>query len=141
MRKSIFILSVLLVFYSCNNSRAHKNVIPQEKYQKMMTELIIASKIKEQITDKRLNGLDPVQLVYQKYDVDSAQVKKSTDYYSHYPEILLEVYKKAKEELQKTLDSLEKSTTKMKKKKVDSIKNLKIKIPKKKLREQIKESE
>ena len=126
MKKSFYFIALLL-FFSCHQEKEETPAKPNmsfEQYKSIMKDLILAQKINEVIVEKDSVKIDPIATVYKQYHIDSVQLRKATDYYSRDPKNFEKIYTLINKELKEKLDSLEKKSNPLGKKKIktDSIK-------------------
>jgi len=95
---------------ACNN-RQDPDVIDRDTYKEILKEIILANTSIQQLKKKDSSANKLIGLIYKKYHVDSIQLKKTTDYYSGKPEILVEIYQEIKDEFSHKKDSLQKLVT------------------------------
>ena len=105
-----------------DESASTEDVLDKDTYKAVLKEIILANSVAQQLKKKdTLIEKQIFGLVYKKYGIDSLTLKKTTDYYSKKPEILEEIYKEIKEEMEKKKDSLQKLVAPVKLK-TDSVK-------------------
>jgi len=105
--KQILIISTIfiLLLSSCKNDKK-QGVLDEKTYKNVLKELILTNVVRQQLEKKDTTAKYLISLVYKKYNVDSIQLKESTDYYSNHPEILAAIYKEIHQELKEKADSL-----------------------------------
>jgi len=123
MKKIIIFLLAISLLSACRQNNS-KSIIDKETYKNILKELILVNLVKQEVIQQDSLKKNLLQLVYQKYHIDSLKFKKTTDYYSKHPEQLTKIYDEIYLEIKKVSDSLENITPK-KEPKTD-----KIKIPK-----------
>jgi len=109
MKNAIYLSIFLLVFFACNNSKKPDGILDRNTYKNILKEVIMVDIIRNHHKIKDSLHFNPLQLVYQKYQVDSLIMKKNADYYAKHPETLKEIYKEIKDTYQFKLDSVEKN--------------------------------
>lgn len=112
MKKLIAFLMVL-VFLGCQNVQKPekpKDLIPKEKMISILTEAYLAN-ASQSVRNQALfvQAIDLDSLIYNKFDIDSVQFKKSNDYYSFdfntYVDMLSEVETRL-QDYEESLDSI-----------------------------------
>ena len=100
--KKYLIISIFIVGCSTN---APENLISEEKMESIIFDIMIlnASSIYDLKID---NNMISDELIYRKYNIDSAQFYNSELYYSRNPRIHLNIYSNVKRRIQKSIDSL-----------------------------------
>lgn len=131
--KSRFVLILLLgSLLACNNvskKPAPENLIPEEK---MISILLDVAKIDAAISYNRkkftAQQISPKKYIYQKYQIDSAQLAESSAYYIDHHKVNTRIYEAVKERLKAhvaVLDSLKKKKENEMRTKKEEIKPLK----------------
>lgn len=119
---------MLFILVSCsqdNKSVKPEKFIEKEKMISLIVEMKIAQKAKTVLNKEKKKNQNYMSTVYEKFQIDSAQFKKNSDYYTErlevYSEIYTEVYKRLNDSLNKynTLKKKKDSITRIKK---DSLK-------------------
>ncbi|SIS41087.1 protein of unknown function [Zobellia uliginosa] len=101
---------MFLVLVSCNETLLEKpeNLIPQEKMVEILQDLAIVNAAKTtNLEVLRENGIEPMDYIFQKYDIDSLQFVESDRYYASLPVEYEEIYKKVETNLEKKSKELE----------------------------------
>ena len=100
--KKYLLISILII--GCL-SNAPENLISEEKMESIIFDIMIlnASSIYDLKID---NNMISDELIYRKYNIDSAQFYDSELYYSRNPRIHLNIYSNVKRRIQKSIDSL-----------------------------------
>ena len=100
--KKYLLISILIIGCSSN---APENLISEEKMESIIFDIMIlnASSIYDLKID---NNMISDELIYRKYNIDSAQFYDSELYYSRNPRIHLNIYSNVKRRIQKSIDSL-----------------------------------
>ncbi len=132
-RKLMLILFISSIF-SCQNNKTKNEILDKETYKKVLKEIILSNVVSKQININDSLKTDLLPLIYKKYQIDSLQFKKTTEYYSNKPEILEQIYAEIEKDFKKLNDSIDKNMPKNKKIKSDSIKILKEKLNLKKIK-------
>ncbi len=130
--KKPYLLLLLSLLIQCKPERP-EGVLDEKTYQSVLKEIILVNQLKQTNEIKDKKAPDYLALVYKKYRIDSLQLKKTTDYYSEHPEILVRIYQKLEAEFKSVSDSLE-PLKKQEKIKTDQIKLLKKKVDLKNLK-------
>ena len=109
IKKSIFLLFIFI--FSCNqigNNNPPKNLIPPEQMSIIMVDIILMKNIiRDQYAIKEKQALMVPQYIYNKYDIDSAQLASSQNYYAQNPKKYAPVFKVVQEQLKKLRDSIQ----------------------------------
>ncbi len=106
MKKIYLIYIVGLLLWACHQKP--ENIISRTTYKQVLKELILADLIQQKIPDNDSLNNNIILLVYKKYKIDSAMLKKTTDYYSYHPEELSKIYDEIYTEFKHKADSLNK---------------------------------
>ncbi len=109
MKKMLFILILLFSLSACNDAKKPDDVLDRNTYKQVLKEVVMVNVIRNQKKVKDSFHFNLLQLVYNKYHLDSLSMKVNSDYYARHPEILKEIYKEIKNEYQFQLDSVEKT--------------------------------
>jgi len=106
---------ILLIFMFACSSNEPENLIPKEKMESIIFDIMIlnASSSYELKID---NNMISDELIFRKHNIDSAQFYESELYYSRNPRIHFNIYSNVKKKIQRSIDSL---------KSIDSIKIIK----------------
>ncbi|MBU3028160.1 DUF4296 domain-containing protein [Zobellia galactanivorans] len=101
---------MFLVLVSCNETLLEKpeNLIPQEKMVEILQDLAIVNAAKTtNLEVLRENGIEPMDYIFKKYDIDSLQFVESDRYYASLPVEYEKIYKKVETNLEKKSKELE----------------------------------
>ncbi len=130
MKQLLFVVFILFVWGCQKNDE--KNIIDRHTYKNILKEIILTNIVTKEL--KIHDSLDKnwLSIVYQKYNIDSLKLAKTTTYYSQHPDELYKIYSEIYLDLKQTSDSLEKIQPKPK------ALNEKIQIPKEVLSEKRK---
>lgn len=110
MKSSLGIL-MLLLFFSCQDIKEIEkpdNLISEDKMVEVLTDLSVINSAKN--FNKRFleeTGIRPNTYLYEKHQIDSLQLAKSTEYYAKKYEILDRIYSRVKVNLEKMKVDLE----------------------------------
>ena len=96
---------IIFIFIIGCSSNAPEDLISEEKMESIIFDIMIlnASSIYDLKID---NNMISDELIYRKYNIDSAQFYDSELYYSRNPRIHLNIYSNVKRRIQKSIDSL-----------------------------------
>ena len=122
----IFILLLTIGVSACKDEAASSGeILDKHTYKAVLKEIILANSVAQQLKKNKDTLIEKkiLGLVYKKYGIDSLTLKKTTDFYSKKPEILEEIYKEIKEELEQKKDSMQKLVAPVK------LKNDSVKLP------------
>ncbi|CAM3382271.1 DUF4296 domain-containing protein [Zobellia roscoffensis] len=124
------LLTVICTLISCNETLLKKpeNLIPKDKMVQILQDLAIVNAAKTtNVQVLRENDVEPMDYIFNKYDIDSLQLVESDRYYASLPVEYEEIYKeieanleregKALEEQKKINDSLRVAKEKLKREK------------------------
>ncbi len=124
------LLTVVCTLISCNETLLKKpeNLIPKDKMVQILQDLAIVNAAKTtNVQVLRENDVEPMDYIFNKYDIDSLQLVESDRYYASLPVEYEEIYKeieanleregKALEEQKKINDSLRVAKEKLKREK------------------------
>lgn len=138
MNKFIYILFISFLMFSCTSNTILKkpdNLIPEDQMVDLLTDLLLAvnAETTKNLDLKRKVNYHP--LVFEKYNIDSAQFKESNFYYTSrvddYDVILLKVEERLKalnkkfETIKREEDSIAQAIKNLEKKSIDSINKIK----------------
>ena len=87
------------------SSNAPENLISEEKMESIIFDIMILN-ASSGYDLKIDNNMISDELIYRKYNIDSAQFYDSELYYSRNPRIHLNIYSNVKRRIQKSIDSL-----------------------------------
>jgi len=146
MKKLIYIL--VCFTFSCNPSlekpEKPDHLIPEDKMADIMYDVFLlnsAKGVKKEMLE--FNGVDPENYVFEKYDIDSTTFANNNNYYAYYTKTYESILKRIREkidlekkkyEAQEKIEEAERkrkndSLREVRKKRKDSILKLKIKPP------------
>ena len=100
--KKYLIISIFIVGCSTN---APENLISEEKMESIIFDIMILN-ASSSYDLKIDNDMISDELIFRKYDIDSAQFYNSELYYSRNPKIHFNIYSNVKRRIQKSVDSL-----------------------------------
>ena len=100
--KKYLLISILIIGCSSN---APENLISEEKMESIIFDIMILN-ASSGYDLKIDNNMISDELIFRKYDIDSAQFYDSELYYSRNPRIHLNIYSNVKRRIQKSIDSL-----------------------------------
>jgi len=120
MMRKLFLLIIVSTLFSCGEDVIEKpvNLIPKEKMIDILYDLAIINSAKSsgpQIMENK--NFDPMQYIYNKYQIDSIQFVSSDLYYASLPLEYEDIYKKLEYRIIKEKERF----TKMGERKKDSI--------------------
>jgi Domain of unknown function (DUF4296) len=129
--KSLF-FSLFLFVYACSGNKAPKGTIDTATMVGLLTEVHIADGSMYntvQVPDSLYKyGTARYIKVFQNFHIDSAEFRKSMQYYANNPELLTKIYEQVSVNLSKKMDSLNKANQKQiaidNKRRTDSLKKL-----------------
>ena len=100
--KKYLLISILII--GCL-SNAPENLISEEKMESIIFDIMILNASSDY--DLKIdNNMISDELIFRKYDIDSAQFYNSELYYSRNPKIHFNIYSNVKRRIQKSIDSL-----------------------------------
>ena len=97
-------LLVYIFMMGCS-SNAPENLISEEKMESIIFDIMILN-ASSGYDLKIDNNMISDELIYRKYNIDSAQFYDSELYYSRNPRVHLNIYSNVKRRIQKSIDSL-----------------------------------
>ncbi|SKB54529.1 protein of unknown function [Salegentibacter holothuriorum] len=115
LKKIILLFSIAVAFIACQdieNSEKPENLIPEEKMVDIITEISLLQSARN--FSKRIyesTGIKGQEYVFEKYNIDSIQFKRSNDYYADNYETYQRIYDSVKEGFERMkvkLDTLQK---------------------------------
>lgn len=124
-----------MLFFGCNNSikkpKRPDNLIPKEKMADIMYDAYLLNSAKG-INKIKLeeSGLFPEKYIFEKYQIDSLQFANSNNYYAYDTKTYESIIKRIKERIEsdkKKYEALDQIEEAERKKKSDSIRNLRAK--------------
>lgn len=134
MKNTIVFIFSICIMISCTGNTIYKapeNLIPRDTMISLLTDMHIASASKPIKTVKNRRDLNYMQLVYDKYKIDSLRFEQSNTYYTSriddYDKLLksvrtnLEVIASQYQVEKNTRDSIKKKEKELLKKKADSL--------------------
>tara|TARA_R110002051_G_scaffold234092_1_gene295681 strand:- start:49363 stop:49776 length:414 start_codon:yes stop_codon:yes gene_type:complete len=122
----IVLLGFLFLFFSCKEKliKEPENLIPKDKMAAIYYDLAIVTSAKN--TNKQVlvnEGIETMNYIYLKHNVDSLQFVESDVYYASNPLIYKEIYQKAETRLKAEVKELD--DAKKEQRKLDSISRIK----------------
>ena len=87
------------------SSNAPENLISEEKMENIIFDIMILN-ASSGYDLKIDNNMISDELIFRKYDIDSAQFYESERYYSLNPRVHFNIYSNVKRKIQKSIDSL-----------------------------------
>ncbi|MFN8275606.1 MAG: DUF4296 domain-containing protein [Flavobacteriaceae bacterium] len=115
MKKYLFVLIIFLGLVACNNQPVEKpkNLIPEKKMTEILYDMALLDAIRTQAPySPGKPKVDARKFIYQKYQVDSAQLVLSNRYYISQVEIYKKMYDQVNERLTQEKQKAEKATGK-----------------------------
>ena len=100
-------LLVYIFMIGCS-SNAPEDLISEEKMESIIFDIMILN-ASSGYDLKIDNDMISDELIFRKYDIDSAQFYNSELYYSRNPKIHFNIYSNVKRRIQKSIDSLKKN--------------------------------
>ena len=100
--KKYLLISILII--GCS-SDVPENLISEEKMESIIFDIMILN-ASSGYDLKIDNNMISDELIFRKYDIDSAQFYNSELYYSRNPKIHFNIYSNVKRRIQKSIDSL-----------------------------------
>lgn len=125
MNKTIFLAFVFL-FFSCNEKliTAPENLISEEKMAAIYYDLAVLTAAKNTNNEVLVNqGIETMNYIYTKYDVDSLQFVESDLFYASNPLLYKDLYQKAETKLKAAVKEID--DAKNEQRKLDSITRVK----------------
>ncbi len=104
MKKTIWILGLMLAIIGCNNLPIEKpdNLIAEETMTDILYDITLLDAIKLQSPfDTIKQSIKPRAFIYKKYNIDSLQFVRSSQYYISQIETYKKMYDQVNERLQK----------------------------------------
>ena len=109
IKKSIFLLFIFI--FSCveiGDNKPPKNLIPPEQMSFIMVDIILMKNIiRDLYAIKEKQKMMEPQYIYNKYNIDSAQLASSQNYYAQNPKKYAPIFKDVQEQLKKLRDSVQ----------------------------------
>ncbi len=109
--KWVFLVVGMMLLFSCQDVREVErphDLIPEQKMVEVLTDLSLINSAKNY--NRRLleeTGLKPKEFLYEKHNIDSLQLARSTEYYADNPAQLERIYKELQNNLEEMKDQLE----------------------------------
>ena len=100
--KKYLLISIFIIGCSTN---APENLISEEKMESIIFDIMILN-ASSSYDLKIDNDMISDELIFRKYDIDSAQFYESELHYSRNPRIHFNIYSNVKRRIQKSIDSL-----------------------------------
>ena len=104
------LLIYVILFLSCKYDSVKKpnDLIDSKKMELIMQDIMLMKTIsrnyKNNIQDKNWFG---DKYIYEKFDIDSTQIKNSLEYYAKSPKIYLEIYNNILSKMETLIDSID----------------------------------
>ncbi|HKL89904.1 MAG TPA: DUF4296 domain-containing protein [Allomuricauda sp.] len=132
---TLFLGTILLVSCAEKVVEEPENLIPKEKMTEILHDLAILNAAKSGASRKfKDSGIDVMEFLYKKYDIDSTQFSESDLYYASIPLEYQSIYENVEKRLGRKKDTLEAigkrrndSVRQANIKRTDSLKEVKIK--------------
>jgi len=96
---------IIFIFMIGCSSNAPEDLISEEKMESIIFDIMILN-ASSSYDLKIDNDMISDELIFRKYDIDSAQFYNSELYYSRNPKIHFNIYSNVKRRIQKSVDSL-----------------------------------
>ena len=96
---------ILFIFIIGCSSNAPEDLISEEKMESIIFDIMILN-ASSGYDLKIDNDMISDELIFRKYDIDSAQFYNSELYYSRNPKIHFNIYSNVKRRIQKSIDSI-----------------------------------
>ena len=96
---------IIFIFIIGCSSNAPEDLISEEKMESIIFDIMILN-ASSGYDIKIDNDMISDELIFRKYDIDSAQFYNSELYYSRNPKIHFNIYSNVKRRIQKSIDSL-----------------------------------
>jgi len=98
------------LLFSCNEKIVEKpkNLIPQQKMEAILYDISLLNAgrtINESILTE--HHLDPMDYIYNKYEIDNLQLVKSDTYYASLPNVYETIYTQVKDRLEREQELME----------------------------------
>lgn len=109
--KGVWVVLGLMLLFSCQDVREVErpnDLIPEQKMVEVLTDLSLINSAKNY--NRRLleeTGLKPNEFLYQKHDIDSLQLARSTEYYTDDPARIERIYRELRKNLEEIKNKLE----------------------------------
>lgn len=110
MKRFLGIFLVIIFFVACGEKRP-QGIFKEKKMIDILFDIHIADNYINNMPADSLNKkvVNYYSSIYQKYDTDSAQVRKNLEYYSEHPQELQDIYAEISKRLRTTEESLNKA--------------------------------
>ena len=96
---------IIFIFMIGCSSNAPEDLISEEKMESIIFDIMILN-ASSSYDLKIDNDMISDELIFRKYDIDSAQFYNSELYYSRNPKIHFNIYSNVKRRIQKSIDSI-----------------------------------
>ncbi len=96
---------IIFIFIIGCSSNAPEDLISEEKMESIIFDIMILN-ASSSYDLKIDNDMISDELIFKKYDIDSAQFYNSELYYSRNPKIHFNIYSNVKRRIQKSIDSI-----------------------------------
>tara|TARA_B100000700_G_C14920253_1_gene796710 strand:- start:611 stop:928 length:318 start_codon:yes stop_codon:yes gene_type:complete len=96
---------IIFIFIIGCSSNAPEDLISEEKMESIIFDIMILN-ASSSYDLKIDNDMISDELIFRKYDIDSAQFYNSELYYSRNPKIHFNIYSNVKRRIQKSIDSI-----------------------------------
>ena len=96
---------IIFIFIVGCSSNAPEDLISEEKMESIIFDIMILN-ASSSYDLKIDNDMISDELIFRKYDIDSAQFYNSELYYSRNPKIHFNIYSNVKRRIQKSIDSI-----------------------------------
>ena len=108
--KLYFLPLLLLSLFSCNEKLLEEpeDLIPEDKMVEILTDLAIVNAAKStNVAVLQDQGIEPMDYIFEKYDIDSLQFVESDRYYASLPPEYEDIYKRVESRLEEQAKTLE----------------------------------
>lgn len=111
LMKFFLTLMGVMFLFSCQDIREVEkpnDLIPEQKMVEVLTDLSLINSAKNY--NRRMleaTGLRPNEYLYEKHNIDSLQLARSTEYYANNPDQLQRIYSEIQENLEEMQEKLE----------------------------------
>ena len=108
--KIYFLPLLLLGLFSCNEKLLEEpeDLIPEDKMVEILTDLAIVNAAKStNVAVLQDQGIEPMDYIFEKYDIDSLQFVESDRYYASLPPEYEDIYKRVESRLEEQAKTLE----------------------------------
>lgn len=116
----VFLLFSLLLFYSCGDPTAPEDILEEDRYISVFTELVVIN----QLDDEQLDGVSRDYLkeqVLEEYNITQEQFELSHQYYQQQPDQQIQRLDKIEESLKEERDVLQDRLNRDRKRLTDSL--------------------